>query len=98
MGECRFDRVIEAMARLARIKLSEEERRAICSEMEALDGLLRRVSEADVGGLEPLYHVWEISAWSREKAEPDHVRLADFLPGEKVDEEGRIRVPWRGVK
>ena len=86
------------MTRLAKIRLSDEEERIVCREMEALDGLLRRVSEASRADIKPLYHVWEISGWSRSGGEPEPARLDYFIGRDRLDGEGRVRVPWRGLR
>jgi len=92
-------RVVDRLAALARIALSESERERMCREVRVVAEYLRGVGEALRGvEAEPLYHVWEEESWLRPGGEPERVDLASLVGRERLDSEGRLKVPWREVK
>ena len=90
---------VRRAAELARIAFTPEEMERLCKEASRIAEYLASVGEA-VRGLEvePLYHVWEEEGGLRDRIEDRRVALESFLPPERLDGEGRVRVPWREVK
>ncbi len=91
--------VVDRLSSLSRVALSGDERERMCMEVRVIAEYLRSVGEALRGvEVEPLYHVWEEESWLRPGGEPERVDLAWVVGSDRVDEEGRLKVPWRGVK
>lgn len=90
---------VDRLSSLARVALGPGERERMCLEIRVIAEYLRSVGEALRGvDVEPLYHVWEEESWLRPGGEPERVDLALVVGGERLDEEGRLKVPWREVK
>lgn len=92
--ECRYRDVLERLASLARIRLSEEEFNIICWDLERTAEFLRSVSEiARELNVEPLYYVWDQWGPLRDQGEPRTIDIEE-LPVRVKD--GYVKVPWRG--
>lgn len=85
--------ILEKLSSLAKIKLTEEEKEAICRDLEKTAEFLRAVGEAARSlEVEPLYYPWD--EWGP---------VRDYIRGRPVDvrelsaslKEGFIRAPWR---
>lgn len=91
--------ILDRLASLAKLGLREEERNKLCDELPVIADYLREVSEALKGvDAEPLYHVWEGESGLREGGARRGVDVLELLGRGRVDDEGRVRVPWREVK
>lgn len=92
-GGCKQWELLEKLSSLAKIKLSEEEREAICRDLERTAEFLRAVGEA-ARGLEtdPLYYPWDEWGPMREYIRERSVDVKELPASLK---EGFIRVPWR---
>lgn len=88
---------LENLLGIARIELSSEEYKIICSSVSNVAKYLREVGQAleNREDVKPLYHVWEESTALREGGRPRTVDVKSFLHEEKLDREGRIRIPWK---
>jgi Asp-tRNA(Asn)/Glu-tRNA(Gln) amidotransferase C subunit len=96
MVECRYYSVMEKLASLAKIKLSEEEVESLCRDLERTAEFLRTVSEISRElEVNPLYYVWDQWGPLREPGEPRTIDIAGLHVSLK---EGYVRVPWRGGK
>lgn len=90
---------LDRLASLAKLGLRQDEREKLCNELPIIADYLRGVSEALRGvDVEPLYHVWEEESGLREGGVQRKVDILELLGRERVDGEGRVRVPWREVK
>ncbi len=90
---------VDKLSALARLELGGDERERMCREVKVIAEYLRGVGEALKGvEAEPLYHVWEEESWLRPGGEREPVDLAWVVGSDRVDEEGRLKVPWREVK
>ncbi len=90
---------VRRAAELAKIEFSSEEMERLCRDATKIAGYLASVGEAVRGlDVEPLYHVWEAEGQIRDYISDRRVRPESFLPPERIDSEGRIKVPWREVK
>lgn len=91
--ECRKE-LLERLAELAKIALSEEEKESICKDLERIAGYLRAVGEAAKElEAEPLYYVWDLPGPLREPSESPKVSIEELPTKVK---EGYVAVPWRG--
>ncbi|MCE4610640.1 MAG: aspartyl/glutamyl-tRNA amidotransferase subunit C [Desulfurococcales archaeon] len=92
-------RAVRRAVELARIAFTSEELERLCKEASRIAEYLASVGEAVKGlDVEPLYHVWEEEGGLRDRIEDRRVPLESFLPPERLDGEGRVKVPWREVK
>jgi Asp-tRNA(Asn)/Glu-tRNA(Gln) amidotransferase C subunit len=90
---------VRRAAELARILFTEEEMARLCREASRIAEYLASVGEAVRGReVEPLYHVWEEEGQVRDFIGDRRVSVAEFLPADRVDGEGRVKIPWREVK
>ncbi len=90
---------VRRAAELARIAFTEDEMARLCREASRIAEYLASVGEA-VRGLDvkPLYHVWEEEGGLRDFIADRRVDVASFLPADRIDEEGRVKIPWREVR
>lgn len=89
--------VVYRLASLMRLRLSEEEARAICADLPRITEFLSSPSRIDgLERIEPLYHVHD-ELWTPISGVTPRT-LVDFhlLVGENRIEQGKLRVPWRG--
>lgn len=93
---CKQQELLEKLSSLAKIKLSEEEKEAICRDLERTAEFLRTVGEAARGlEVEPLYYPWDEWGPMREYVRERHIDVRELPVSLK---EGFIRVPWRAGK
>lgn len=93
MSEQTFN--LEHLSKLARIRLSEEEKSAWMPQMEAIIGYCSKLAAADVDGLEPMVHPFEqeTNVWF-EADVPEPVSHVDFLSANAPEmKENQIVVP-----
>ena len=84
--------MLEALYRLARLRLPRSEACKAIRDIEALLGELRRIAP----GGEPLYYVWETGQDLPEEPVRHEPRGRILIPGTRLDGEGRVELPWRG--
>jgi len=94
--------ICEAVRRaveLVRIEFSEGDMERLCREASKIASYLASVGDAVKGvDVEPLYHVWEAEGPLRDTIMDRRVHPRSFLEEDRVDSEGRIKIPWREVK
>jgi len=91
---CRARELVERLASLAKIELSEEELESICVDLEKTAEFLKSVSSiASSLDVEPLYYVWDTWGPLRDVGKPRYIDVSE-LPVKLKD--GYIVVPWRG--
>lgn len=59
---------VENLANLARIELSEEEKKGLLSDMESILGYVKQINEVKIEDIEPEYQVYNV--WREDKLEP----------------------------
>jgi aspartyl-tRNA(Asn)/glutamyl-tRNA(Gln) amidotransferase subunit C len=84
---------VKRVARLARIKVTEEEAAALEGELNGILGWVEQLSEVDVAGVEPMTSVTPM----RMKKRPDQVtegdRAADIFSNAPASQDGYFVVP-----
>ena len=84
---------VQYIARLARIKLSEEEIRTFQGQLEQIVGYVRKLQELDLEGVEPTAHVVPLcNVFRRDEPRPG-LDSADVLRNAPHHENGQILVP-----
>ena len=93
MEDCDREK-IRALMKLARVRIPEEEACKYIADMEALTSTLQEIVRRHRID-EPLYYVWE-EGYETLEAPIIHgkVDLRAVIP-DKVDDEGRVVLPWR---
>lgn len=93
MSEPTFN--LEHLSKLARIRLSEEEKSALTPQMEAIIGYCSKLVAADVDGLEPMVRPFEqeTNVWFEEDV-PETASQVDFLSANAPEmKENQIVIP-----
>jgi len=96
LSECRHLDLIDKLADLAKITLSDEEKLNLCRDIVRIAEYLRAVGEAarDLN-VDPLYYVWDKWGFLRDYNR-DRFIIISNLPTKVKD--GYVIVPWRGGK
>lgn len=84
---------IEKVARLARIELSEEEKKIFGSQMEQILGHMEHLNRLDTTGVEPTSHAIPVVNVFREDEVKPSVSGEEILRISPDQEEGHFRVP-----
>jgi len=88
-GECSR---IEELMRLARVRMPRED---ACKAIRDIDALLSQLRDLKVEE-EPLYYIWEEGQQLPPEPIVHEPRGRSLIPGERLDEEGRVKLPWKG--
>ncbi|MEN2999190.1 MAG: hypothetical protein ABDH61_01230 [Acidilobaceae archaeon] len=92
--ECKDKEVMERLIEIAKISLTEEEKKIMCAELARIADYLRAVGEAARElRTEPLYYVWDIGGPLRDQGESQRVNVRELPTKVK---EGYVAVSWRG--
>ena len=84
---------IDALARLSRLSLDDEERRTLAAELERVVGFVQQLQEVDVDGVEPMTHAIALSQRRRDDHILENVAGRRALAGSAGDGEAGVRVP-----
>lgn len=92
MSEPKLD--IDHLAKLARIRLSEEEKLRLMEQLQSIVGYCSKVVAAKTENLEPLVHAFEHEENTWDEDIPDAMEPADFLTENAPEiKENQIVVP-----
>lgn len=84
---------VRRIARLARIKVSEEEAKGLEKELSGILDWVEQLNEVDVSGVEPLTRVVPIDLKKREDKVTDGDKVDDILKNAPFAEDGFFVVP-----
>jgi len=84
---------VRRIARLARIKISEEEAKGLEKELSGILDWVEQLNEVDVSGVEPLTRVVPIELRKREDEVTDGDKADDILKNAPMSEDGFFVVP-----
>lgn len=84
---------VRRIARLARIKVSEEEAKGLEKELSGILDWVEQLNEVDVSGVEPLTRVVPIELKKREDKVTDGDKVDDILKNAPMSEDGFFVVP-----
>ncbi len=85
--------VVRHMAELARIDLSQEEVHRYQDQLRAVLGYMDRVKSVDVTGVEPLFHVGEITGGMREDVSRESLSPESAVSNAPEKDGNRFVVP-----
>jgi len=84
---------IEKVARLARLRLSEEEKETFGRQLEQILGHMEQLNRLDTSGVEPTSHAIPVSnAFREDETKPSYPK-EDVMKIAPSEEEGFFRVP-----
>lgn len=81
------------VARLARLQLSEEERRAFQEQLQDIVGYVRKVQELDVSSVEPMSHGIPVNNVFRTDEPVDGLPRETVLANAPAHRDGQFTVP-----
>ena len=81
------------MARLARIRISDEEAKSLENELTGILEWVEQLSEVDVSDVEPMTRVVPIALKMREDVVTDGDKVADIVANAPMSEDGFFVVP-----
>lgn len=84
---------VEHVARLARLHLSEEEKKIFSNQLNQILSYMEKLNELDTSGVEPTSHVLPISNVFKDDAVEKSIPLDEALANAPQREEGFYRVP-----
>lgn len=84
---------IETLARLSRLSLSDDERKALGEQLVRIVGYVEQLQEVDVDGVEPMSHAIPMTQRMRADEATDDVAGRRALRGSAGYSDGRVRVP-----
>ncbi len=84
---------VEYVTRLARLKLSEEEKSRFAGQLDAILQYAEKLNELDTSGIEPLIHAAERENVFREDTPRESLACRDALAGAPESSDGCFRVP-----
>lgn len=84
---------VRRIARLARIKISQEEAKGLEKELSGILDWVEQLNEVDVSGVEPLTRVVPIELKKREDEVTDGNKADDILKNAPMSEDGFFVVP-----
>jgi aspartyl-tRNA(Asn)/glutamyl-tRNA(Gln) amidotransferase subunit C len=84
---------VKRVARLARIKVTEEEAAALEGELNGILGWVEQLSEVDVTGVEPMTSVTPMRMKKRPNQVTEGDRTADILSNAPASQDGYFVVP-----
>ncbi|MHA1607722.1 MAG: Asp-tRNA(Asn)/Glu-tRNA(Gln) amidotransferase subunit GatC [Candidatus Freyarchaeota archaeon] len=85
--------IVEHVAWLARIKLSDKEKRKFSSQLSKILEYFSRIDEVDTSNVEPMFHVLDISNVFREDEVAPSMPLNEVLRNVPESEKGFIKAP-----
>lgn len=86
-------KLISRLEELARLELSESEREALRKDLNEILGMVEKLQEPDLEGVEPLIHIGEaLNLWRRDEV-TGQVSRADALRNAPDSEGPFFRVP-----
>lgn len=84
---------VEYVAELARLYVSEEEKRKLVKQMGEIIGYVEKINKLDTSGVEPLEHVENTTNVFREDKVKNSLKRELILENAPEDEDGAFRVP-----
>ncbi|TYC64926.1 Asp-tRNA(Asn)/Glu-tRNA(Gln) amidotransferase subunit GatC [Stappia sp. BW2] len=84
---------VKRVARLARIKVSEEDATRMTGELNAILGFVEQLDEVDISGVEPLTSVVEQTMKKRTDGVTDGGKAADITLNAPASEDNFFMVP-----
>lgn len=84
---------IEYVAKLAKLKLSEEEKEKLTGQMGDIVGFANKISELDTENVEPTNHILKVQNVMREDEVKPSYNRNDIIANAPVKEAGCIVVP-----
>ena len=84
---------VKRVARLARIKVSDEEAEALRGELNTILGFVEQLNEVDVSGVEPMTSVLPMAMKKRADVITDGGKTADILANAPSAQDGYFLVP-----
>ncbi|HUJ37163.1 MAG TPA: Asp-tRNA(Asn)/Glu-tRNA(Gln) amidotransferase subunit GatC [Hyphomicrobium sp.] len=84
---------VRRIARLARIKITEEEAKGLVKELSGILNWVEQLSEVDTSAVEPMTRVVPIELKKREDAVTDGGKAKDILKNAPMAEDGFFVVP-----
>lgn len=87
------DEMIEEISILAKLELSEEEKKQARDDMGQMLAYIGQLNEADTEGVEPLYHIFPVNNVFREDVVTCKDGIRDTLANAPAERNGMIKVP-----
>lgn len=84
---------VKRVAKLARIRVSDEEATHLEGELNAILGFVEQLSEVDIEGVEPMTSVTEMAMKKRQDAVTDGGKAADITANAPNSEDNFFLVP-----
>lgn len=84
---------VKRVAKLARIRVSDEEAAHLEGELNAILGFVEQLSEVDIEGVEPMTSVTEMAMKKRQDAVTDGGKAADITANAPNSEDNFFLVP-----
>ncbi len=84
---------VRRVARLARIRISDEEAKSLENELTGILEWVEQLSEVDVSDVEPMTRVVPIALKMREDVVTDGDKVADIVANAPMSEDGFFVVP-----
>lgn len=84
---------VKRVARLARIKVAEEDATRMTGELNAILGFVEQLDEVDIEGVEPMTSVVEQTMKKREDGVTDGNKAADITANAPASEDNFFMVP-----
>ncbi|MCE4609497.1 MAG: hypothetical protein F7C36_03835 [Desulfurococcales archaeon] len=96
MGEAVAEECVELerLLELAKLRIGKEEACRYIQDVRLMMEDLRHVVER-YPGAEPLYYVWDVEEYRPPEPSEERTLLLSKLGWIKLDEEGRVVLPWR---
>jgi len=80
---------VEHVARLARLKLTEEEKEKFSGQLESILGYVEKLNAVDTENVEPTSHVVGLkNVWRKDEAKPCPESVREAILGNAPDREG----------
>ena len=84
---------VEHVAKLAQIRVSEEEKEKLAGELSVIIEFIDKLKGADIEGVEPTSHVLPLKNVMRDDVVKDSLSVSDVLANAPSQERGHFRVP-----
>jgi len=84
---------VEHIARLARLDLTEEEKKLFTEQLAEIVSYVEKLKELDIEGIEPTSHVEKLTTRLRQDKLKDSLSREDALSNAPESESGQFRVP-----
>jgi aspartyl-tRNA(Asn)/glutamyl-tRNA(Gln) amidotransferase subunit C len=84
---------VEYVARLARIELTDDQKNTLTSQLSSILGHIEKLNELDTEGVEPTFHVLEVTNVFREDEVCPSLPVEEVLKNAPARDDGFFKVP-----